>query len=297
MKLELFRKNSLVLLCFVLAGILGYVYLNGKKESQGFESRVVFDSSKLPKRPYSQDAVNSLFQYEEDQGAHIQSFEEESVFTSEGDRQVNKAMKNALMKQYPLDWSLLPPSSSKFQSEQAKYIESFTSPNTSEATNEPYKAIESETLRPPDTINLERKEKELLSTYAPKNADDLTTYDIEDARELISNIYKSRGEEPEVIRKEGNVFEVVRTRSLKQKIEYEDDLHDAPASKQPYEPAGEATIFIPPVATETASMLDPFFEPTTSTRADRSDYTKWTPGLQRMFAPTYPTADWVGKQV
>jgi hypothetical protein len=44
-------------------------------------------------------------------------------------------------------------------------------------------------------------------------------------------------------------------------------------------------------------MLDPFFEPTTSTRADRSDYTKWTPGLQRMFAPTYPTADWVGKRV
>jgi hypothetical protein len=297
MKLELFRKNSLVILCIVLAGILGYVYLNGNKESQGFESRVVFDSSKLPARPYAQDAINSLFQYEEERGAPVTSFEEESVFASEGDRQVNKSMKNALMKQYPLDWSILPPSSSRFQSEQAKYIESFTSHSSSDALNEPYKAIEAETLQPPDTSALERKEKEFLSTYAPKNTDDLTTYDIEDARELISNIYKSRGEEPEVVRKEGNVFEVVRTRSLKQKIEYEDDLPDAPASKQPYEPAGEATIFVPPIATETASMLDPYFEPTTSTRADRSDYTKWTPGLQRMFAPTYPTADWVGKQV
>jgi len=289
------KENGLIAVIVLLAGVLTYVMYTCKKEMQGFESKVVLDTSKSPTKPYAETAIKSLYQYEEEPGNHQPTFEEESVFTNEGDRQVKKGIINQLMKQYPIDWSNQPPSSSKFQSGQAKYIESFTSHSSASTLNDPYKAIGDGNLTPPDTRVLERQEQEILASYAPKHADSLTEYNIEDANALISRIYRAKEMVPEVVRKEGNVFEVVRTRSLKDKIEYEDDLRDAPSSKHPVAVAGEATIFIPPVATETASGLDPFFEPTTSTRSDRSDYTKWTPGLQRMFAPTYPTDDWVGQ--
>jgi hypothetical protein len=122
------------------------------------------------------------------------------------------------------------------------------------------------------------------------------TYDVDDARALIDKIYEKKGMKAEVVRKENNVFEVVRTRSIKDKIEYEDDLPLAPSSSRPIESAGEATIYVPAVAAEVAASRDPFYEPTTRMRADRSDYTKWTPGLERMFAPTYPTKDWIGSK-
>ena len=287
------NQNGLLAVIAILAGIIGYVAYTSRKE-QGFESKVVLDTRKSATKPYSEDAINNLAQYEEERGNHAPTFEEESVFTSEGDRQVKKGIINELMKRYPLDWSNQPPSSSKFQSGQAKFIgqakvlESFTSPSLPEPFADSNLSI-------PDTRALEAEEKRIIATYAPKHADDLSEYHIDDANALISKIYKAKGRIPEVVRKEGNIFEVVRTRSLKDKIEYEDDLRDAPTSKHPVAVAGEATLHIPPVATETASGLDPFFEPTTSTRSDRSDYTKWTPGLQRMFAPTYPTQDWVGQ--
>jgi len=292
------KENGLIALVIVLAGFLTYVIYNGKKE--GFKSMVVLDTSRsaATMKPYAEEAINSLAQYEEEPGNHRPTFEEESIFSNEGDndRQVKKGIINELMKKYPIDWSVQPPSSSKFQSGQAKYIESFVSPSSATTLSDPYKAIGDGNLAPPDTSDLERKEKEILASYAPKHAESLTEYNLEDAEALISKIYKAKDMVPELVRKEGNVFEVVRTRSLKDKIEYEDDLPDAPASKRPMAVAGEATIFIPPVATETASGLDPFFEPTTSTRSDRSDYTKWTPGLQRMFAPTYPTQDWINQK-
>ena len=58
---------------------------------------------------------------------------------------------------------------------------------------------------------------------------------------------------------------------------------------------GEARIEVPPTALEVAAGNDPFFEPTTSTRSSRSDYMRWAPGMERMFAPTYPTTDWIGQ--
>ena len=58
---------------------------------------------------------------------------------------------------------------------------------------------------------------------------------------------------------------------------------------------GEATIEVPPAAVELSASRDPFYQATNSTRSDRSDYTKWTPGLERSFAPTFPTADWVSQ--
>lgn len=246
------------------------------------DNSVVLDTSKNSMFPYTTEPIDSLDQYEL-----------EAVFNNEGDRELKQQQINQMTRRYPLDWTNYPPNSSKFQSEQAKYIEGFSSDSSATELNEPYQAIGVGNLTPPDTIAMEKEEREILQTYAPKRANDLKTYDIHDAQELIEKIYKPKGLIPTVERKEGNVFEVVSARQVNHKIEYEDELPSAPWSSTSSPGAGEATIVVPPAATETAASRDPFYEPTTSTRSDRSDYTKWTPGLERMFAPTYPTRDWI----
>lgn len=277
-------------LIVVALGLLLIYHFTYLKRVDNFEtskpkSNVVLDTSKdATMFPYTTSPINSLDQYEL-----------EAVFDNEGDRELKQQQINQMTRRYPLDWSNLPPNSSKFQSGQAKYIEGFSAKASAENPEEAYKAIGDGNLVPPDTLEMEKQEKKILQTYKPKNANDLTTYDVEDAQELIEKIYKPKGLVPILKRKEGNVFEVVGTRQINSKIEYEDDLPTAPASNRSVQAAGEATITVPPVATETAAGLDPFYEPTTSTRSDRSDYQKWTPGLERMFAPTYPVTDWIGQ--
>ena len=278
---------SVVGLCVVLAAIMYGFIPPIPQVKQGFKSRnedVVLDTTKNTMYPFTTEPINDLDQYEL-----------EAVFLNEGDRKRKQTEINQMTRRYPLDWTNYPPNSSKFQSEQAKYIEGFSADSSAKELTKPYEAIGIGNLTPPDTVALEKEEKKILATYAPKNAGDLTVYDVDDAQELIEKIYKKKGLIPKVERKEGNVFEVVSTRSIKEKIQYEDELPDAPWNRMTGPGPGEATIEVPAVATEMAASRDPFYEPTTSTRSSRSDYTKFTPGLERMFAPTYPTTDWISQ--
>ena len=269
--------------------LLGVVIVTFIMPKEGFaigdvisRGTVVLDTSKQSMFPYTTEPIDDLDQYEL-----------EAVFNNEGDRELSKQQINKMTRRYPLDWTNYPPNSSKFQSEQAKYIEGFSADSSAEELAKPYEAIGVGNLTPPDMIAVEKDEQRMLSTYAPKKADDLKTYDLQDAQELIEKIYKKKGMKATVERKEGNIFEIVGVRPLKEKIEYEDDLHDAQWSPNRSVAAGEAEIEVPAVATESAAARDPYYEPTTSTRSDRSDYMKFTPGLERMFAPTYPTKDWI----
>lgn len=294
MKLPELLDSKIVLVVVLLGTIACIMFIfhldplvPSKSESQGFKgSNVVLDTSKdTTMFPYTTDPIASLDQYEL-----------EAVFTNEGDRQLKKQQVNQLTRRYPLDWTNYPPSSSKFQSEQAKYIEGFSSDSSAKELNNPYKDIGDGNLTPPDNAAIEREEKEILATYRPRKAGSITTYDTYDAQKILEQIYKPKGIQPIVERKEGNVFEVVSTRSLKKEVQYEDDLPDATVSHGgggigP----GEARIEVPPSALEVAAGRDPFYEPTTSTRSSRSDYMRWSPGMERMFAPTYPTTDWIGQ--
>jgi len=295
MKLLTSLVNSKLLSVLGLLGIacilfFGFIPTKGTpKKYQGFKSdlgnvisagNVVLNTSKNTMFPYTTEPINNLDQYEV-----------EAVFQNEGDRELKQQQINQMTRRYPLDWTNYPPNASKFQSEQAKYIEGFSADSSAAELNKPYEAIGVGNLTPPDTLAMEKEEREILATYAPKKANELKTYDLDDAEALIDKIYKPKGLIPTVERKEGNVFEITGVRAIKEKIEYEDDI---PAARWSSTRApGEAEIVVPAVATETAAGRDPFYEPTTSTRSDRSDYTKWTPGLERMYAPTYPTTDWI----
>lgn len=219
----------------------------------------------------------------------VDDYEYNLVFQQEGDREITKKLQNKLQSQYPLDWSVQPPSSAHFQAGLKRLQESFLSSPAQPSGEDPYKEMDGKGLNPPDTSKMAMEERKILQLYKPASADSLKTYSLDDAQELIKKIYDAKGLIPEVVQK-GNVYEIIGTRRKDEKIVYEDE--EAPAQKAPTASAGEASITVPPVAADVAAGLDPFFSVSNSTHIGKWDYTKFTPGLERMFAPTYPTTEW-----
>jgi hypothetical protein len=241
---------------------------------------MVLDTSTQVERPYLTNPINSLDDYEYN-----------LVFQNEGERDLSDTQKNVLTAQYPFDWSKYPPSAAQFQ---AGASQMYQAKPTDPIPTDTYKAIEGASLAPPDMEATEAEERKILSTYAPKHAGDLTTYNVEDARELIHKVYDARGLIPEIVEQPNNVYEVNYTREKDEKIVYEDDPPALGAMGQTYSNPNsfEANVRVPSAATDTAAGFDPFYEPRTSMRTSKNDYTKWTPGLERMFAPTYEKTAW-----
>lgn len=229
--------------------------------------------------PYATDPINSLDDYE-----HT------SVFENENDREITKELRSKLMSQYPMDWSTQPASSSYFTKGQKEAVENTMAIDLSQ--NEiVFRTIDGGNLHPPDTDSVEIEERKILQTYAPKHTNDLKTYDIEDARTLIKKIYDVKGLIPEVEhKKDTNVYTIVGTRRKDEKIQYEDDLGDATAIES--KDNMENVTVVPEAARDILRDSDPFYNSSVRTRMDKHDYTKYTPELERMFAPTYERSQW-----
>ena len=281
---------TLVLILVIICGGY-YLYSRAWRNPEGYKDNLTSDATikqdgkeiiveeELTK-PYATDSIRS-----------VDDYEYSLVFKNEGDRAITKATRDALMSQYPMDWSVQPPSSSIFQSGLAALKEAFANPTPPQLGN-PYKEVDGSLLTPPDTRADELKEREILQTYTPKNPQSLTTYDAADAKELIEKIYDAKGLVADYKQTGPNQFTILGTRKKDEKIVYEDDPSLAPASSGAVAAAGEGTIIVPAVAAEVQSGLDPFFTPSSKTRDGKWDYTSWTPGLERMFAPTEPQTNW-----
>jgi hypothetical protein len=220
----------------------------------------------------------------------IDDYDYTVVQDNESDRAVSKALRDKLMSQRPMDWSGLPPSSTQFQ---AGLIESFqnASPTVPDDAK-PYQGINGGAMAPPDTNAGEMRERETLQTYVPKRASKEITYDVKDADDLIRKVYDQKGLIPTVAHEKGtNVYEIVGVRRKDEKIIYEGD--EAPASVGPVRKAGEAIIQVPAAASDMAASRDPYYDMNGSkTRMGKWDFQAWTPGLERMFAPTEPKQNW-----
>ena len=225
-------------------------------------------------RPYSMKQILSVDDYDQD-----------IVYTNEGDRQLSKAQLNDLTRAYPFEWSQLPPSATSFQAGQSRWMGDLTksiTPNLSK-----FAAIEGFAVFPPDLDKAEADEQKLLQTYAPACSKDIK-YDVDDAKELIRQIYSDKGQVAKVdVRKDG-VYEVYEVQDKNPKIEYEGD---APSEQAPVD-SNDTTITVPATVKDLSAGLDPFFNTSPRLRSARTDYTQWTPGLERAFAPTYPTKNW-----
>ena len=224
----------------------------------------------------------------------IDDYEYNAVIQNESDRELSMALRNKLMSQRPMEWAGLPPSSTEFQ---AGLRESFQNASHTVPDNaKPYQEVNGGAMVPPDTNSSEMREREALQTYSPKapKKGEMMTYDAESADRLIQKIYDEKGLIPTVAHKDGtNVYEIVGVRRKDEKIVYEGD--EAPASKGAVQKAGEATIQVPSAAYDMAASRDPYYDttgPGGKTRMGKWDYQAWTPGLERMFAPTEPKQNW-----
>ena len=225
----------------------------------------------------------------------LDDFEYNMIYQNESDRALSTALRNKLMSQRPMDWAGLPPSSEQFQ---AGLRESFENASPTVPDNaKPYQTVNGDNMVPPDTETTEMEERKILQAYKPPSTQELGSYSTDedmDPEELIEKLYAVKGLVPTVAHKDGtNVYEVVGVRRKDEKVVYEDE--EAPASLGPVRGAGEATIQVPPTAYDTAAVVDPFYDtsaPGGKTRMGKWDYQSWTPGLERMFAPTNDTQNW-----
>ena len=225
----------------------------------------------------------------------LDDFEYNMIYQNESDRALSTALRNKLMSQRPMDWAGLPPSSEQFQ---AGLRESFENASPTVPDNaKPYQTVNGDNMMPPDTEATEMEERKILQAYKPPSTQELGSYSADEDMEpekLIEKIYAVKGLVPTVAHKDGtNVYEVVGVRRKDEKVVYEDE--EAPASLGPVRGAGEATIQVPATAYDTAAVVDPFYDtsaPGGKTRMGKWDYQSWTPGLERMFAPTNDTQKW-----
>jgi hypothetical protein len=279
------------LLFLIVLVCIGYFYLTMKPSKEAFGNPIPTGELRKPCKSRTVLMQNMEAPFVKKDILDVDDYEYNLVFQQEGDREVSKALYNKLQSQYPLDWSVQPPSSAHFQAGLQQLKESFKGSPVSQPGPDPYKEMGNDALTPPDTTAAQMEEKKILQLYQPAKTDSLGTYQLDDAQALIQRIYDAKGMIPEVKKKENNVYEVIGTRRKDEKIVYEDE--NPPAQRAPVEEAGEGRITVPVTAVDTAAGLDPFFTPGASTHMDRWDYTKFTPGLERMFAPTYPTVEWM----
>lgn len=256
------------------------IWLNENQKARDTkETKVLFLEDNIQK-PYTQTPIQN-----------VDDYEYSMIFKNEGDRAMTKKTRDFLMSQYPKDWSVQPPSSDLFQQGLQAYNEGFE--DAPRPPTKRYDSINGTAMAPPDQAAQERREQEILNTYVPKDPQSLTTYSADDAQALIEKIYTAKGLKATYKQTGDNQFQIISTTPLDKVITYEEDPAaplEAPTSKGPVAAAGEETIVVPEI--HPTGGLDPFYTPGEQTRDGRWNYTQFTPGLERMFAPTEPMSKW-----
>ena len=130
-----------------------------------------------------------------------------------------------------------------------------------------------------------------MQTYKPESSKGLLQYSVDDVKTLLEKIYSKKGLIPVIEQsKQGqNIWEITELKEKNPHIVWEDEVE---TERQKMKNRGEEVIEVPYTASDVAAGLDPFFQARQSPRDGKYDYTKFTPGLERMFAPTYPIKSW-----
>jgi len=273
--------DNSALLSLILILIVGYLvlYFGGRKYLEHFENKVEnvitkhhSPKHKLPGTPYLQNPIND-----------IDDYEVSSVFHNQGSRSVSKKEISDAMSMYPLDWSVQGQNSQHFQENQDEFKKKMK-------TMQPV-AYDGEQLETPlaDYMMQDEEEKKILQTYKPESSKGLLSYSIHDVKKLLKQIYDPKGLIPVVKKSKQaeNVWEVIEVKEKNPTIVWEDELPGKIKRDR-----GEDVIRVPYTASDISAGMDPFFQGNPSARIGKHDYTQFTPGLERMFAPTFPVKSW-----
>jgi len=271
--------------------ILGYIvlYAGGRKYLEAFESndkRFSGDGTpntkamSIPEMPYTMKPINKLDEYEIS-----------DVYNNRGSKEASKKQISDAMTRYPMDWPSRGPDSQTFQEEQAKFTNDMK--NASAPATNFYREVDGSDMKLPDTYEIDDEERKILQTYKPESSKGLLHYSVDDVKGLLHKLYDKKGLIPVVKKsKQGeNIWEIVEVKEKNPKIVWEDEVAQN-AEREIMEQRGEEVIQVPYTTSDLSAGLDPFFQKRNSVRDGKYDYTQWTPGLERMFAPTYPLKSW-----
>ena len=286
--------NSNLMILFMLL-IVGYfvLYFGGRKYLEKFQNdydgqpRFNPDGTPNeqqnmmiypPEKPYLMNPIDDLDDYELS-----------LVFQNQGSKEASRRQISDAMTRYPMDWPVQGPNSQYFQDNQAEFEKKVTVNINDPPPTKMYNEIDGSDMTPPDTAAFEAEEKKILQTYKPECSKGLLQYSVDDVRSLVDKIYGKKDLIPVIEKsKQGeNIWEITEVKEKHPHIVWEDDLE-----RQTMEKRGEEVIEVPYTASDIAAGLDPFFQARNPVRDGRYDYYQWTPGLERMFAPTFPIKAW-----
>lgn len=278
-----------ILMSLVVMIFVGYIvlYFGGRKYLEDFESGSTVSNAEAkkpvflkPDNPYASSPI-----------LDVDDYEYSLVFQNEGSREASKKELNAAMSRYPLDWSVQPPSSQKFQQYKEAFLDASQKQEAPDTSM--FHEIDGSNIAPPNMEKIDEEERAILQTYKPESSKGLLSYSLDDVKQLIDRVYTKKGLIPTVEKSQQgeNIYEIVEVKKKDEPIIWEDD-YEKMTEREKMALRGEEIIEVPQVVNDMNAGLDPFFQPRTSVRNSRHDYTQWTPGLERSFAPTYPIQNW-----
>ena len=272
-------------------GVIGGVG-NGAISPSGVEresaTRVVLDTRQDGYPPSENRPINKLDDYDFTRIQELERAPRNSVASQES--------KNALTAQNILDWATLPFNSEK----KAEAENEFWSGIQEAGFREPktgvfFANMEGKTVLPPDEDALKQREKALLAAYKPT---DVTQHTVDSETErvakLVNDVYANDPNWEPVITKTGeNQWAVteLRPRARKEKWE-EQDTTERALVEGSLDPKVKMEIL------NKMNSTDPYFDKKGVVDQDNArfwkyeDFGKWSPGLERMFAPTKDTKEW-----
>ena len=290
-------NSNLITLFFLL--IFGYfvLYFGGRKYLESFQSEDdiknrfnpdgtprddVHMTVYPPEKPYLMNPIDDLDDYEIS-----------AVFQNQGSKTASRKQISDAMTRYPMDWSVQPPNSQYFQDNQAQFEKKVVEDLNNPPPTKMYNEINGSDMTPPDTATMEAEEKKILQTYKPECSKGLLQYSVDDVKALTDKVYGKKGLIPIIEKsKQGeNIWEITEVKEKTPHIVWEDEV-ERDTQRQAMEKRGEEVIEVPYTASDVAAGLDPFFQARNTVRDGKNDYYQWTPGLERMFAPTYPIKYW-----
>jgi hypothetical protein len=229
----------------------------------------------------------------------LDDYEYTRVYESERNNrnETNVGTINNLMEGRKLDWANLP-----FNSEtHAAGADEFVAGRLDTAFQDPksgvfFKNLDDSSALPPDADAEKAREQKILAAYRPT---DITEHVVDTRMEQVGKLVHQMYENdpnwtPVVERVDENNYRIVELRPKARKEQYEE------AKTQSLSMLEEKGDVIPPpqVSIEDRMRSDPYFDKGGVGDRDNNkfwnynDFKKWTPGLERMFAPTMDNKEW-----
>ena len=228
----------------------------------------------------------------------LDDYEYTRIFTNENGPRgtLSKTTVNAMMSKHQWDWAKLPFNSEDRTSQENEFV----SGRSDYAFRDPksgvfFKSVEGFEVQPPDIDAKESAEKATLEPFKSENAVHLIEHNIDDVAEMVKKMYADDPNWEPVVEKTGdNEYRVSELRPRLKKEKFEDEKKGGDKTIAQAKDEGKISAAV----TVEGGNNDPFFDKNgvvdhgNNRYWEYSDFKKWTPGLERMFAPTLDQTNW-----